>query len=159
MVSVVGDVDGLHAHLAAHPDDVDALVLDIRMPPTHTDEGIRALEDLRRAGEELAGARERYLAGPVNPATSARANRILIGIERALARETGPFGDGEVRSLTFASDPRNGYATLALPGIATAVREGSRERVREEILDLAGRLGRAADRAREAGRVLGGGSP
>jgi DNA-binding NarL/FixJ family response regulator len=53
VVSVVGDVDGLHAHLAAHPDDVDALVLDIRMPPTHTDEGIRALEDLRERGSGL----------------------------------------------------------------------------------------------------------
>ena len=119
----------------------------------------RALEDLRAAGEELASARQRYLAGGADPATSARGNRILIGIERALAREAGPFGDGEVRSLTFASDPRNGYATLALPGIATAVREGSRERVREEVLDLAGRLGTAAGRAREAARVLGGGSP
>ncbi|RYP87071.1 response regulator transcription factor [Nocardioides guangzhouensis] len=53
VLSVVGDVDGLHAYLAEHPDDVDALVLDIRMPPTHTDEGIRALESLREQGSDL----------------------------------------------------------------------------------------------------------
>ncbi|MGH7542432.1 MAG: M28 family peptidase [Gemmatimonadota bacterium] len=119
----------------------------------------RALDDLLTAGEELARARQRYLAGRVNGVTSARVNRILIGIERGLARETGPFGDGFIRSLTFAGDPRNGYATLALPGVATAVREGSRERVRNEVADLAGRLDSAATRARDAARVLGGGSP
>ena len=116
----------------------------------------RALEDLLAAGEELASARQRYLAGRADGATSVRVNRILIGIERALARESGPFGDGFIRSLTFASDPLNGYATLALPGVATAVREASRERVRDEVTDLAARLGSAAGRAREAARLLGG---
>lgn len=120
----------------------------------------RALDDLRRAGEELAAARAGYLAGPVEAGTSARVNRILIGIERALCRASGPFGDGGgVRNLTFASDPRNGYATLALPGVATAVREGSRRRVADEVRDLAARLETAADKAREAARLLAGGSP
>jgi len=31
---------------------VDAIVLDIKMPPTHTDEGLRALERLRAGGSE-----------------------------------------------------------------------------------------------------------
>ena len=119
----------------------------------------RALDDLRAAGDELARARQRYLAGGVDEATSARVNRILIGIERGLGRDSGPFGDGFIRSLTFASDPLNGYATLALPGIATAVREASREGVRYEVADLAARLELAADRARGAARLLGGGSP
>ena len=119
----------------------------------------RALDDLEAAGEELASARERYLAGRIDGATSASANRVLIGIERGLGRESGPFGGGGVRNLTFASDPRNGYATLALPGVATAVREASRERLRSEVLDLAARLGSAADRARDAASLLGGGSP
>jgi DNA-binding NarL/FixJ family response regulator len=30
--------------------DIDAIVLDIKMPPTHTDEGLRALEKLRASG-------------------------------------------------------------------------------------------------------------
>jgi DNA-binding NarL/FixJ family response regulator len=32
---------------------VDAVVLDIKMPPTHTDEGLRALETLRASGSEV----------------------------------------------------------------------------------------------------------
>ncbi len=120
------------------------------------DEG---LADLRAAGERLDEARSGYLAGPVDPARSRRANRILIGIQRRLTRPTGPFGDGRVRSLIFASDPRNGYATLALPGVATAVRETSRERIRSEIADLAARLRTAAEDSRGAAWILEDGSP
>lgn len=32
---------------------VDAIVLDIRMPPTYTDEGLRALEELRASGDPV----------------------------------------------------------------------------------------------------------
>ena len=49
VVAVATDVPGLHAALAAHP-EVDAVVLDIRMPPDHSDEGMRALEELRADG-------------------------------------------------------------------------------------------------------------
>ena len=33
--------------------DLDAAVLDIRMPPTHRDEGIVALERIRQRGDDL----------------------------------------------------------------------------------------------------------
>jgi DNA-binding NarL/FixJ family response regulator len=52
VVGIARDVDGMHRLLAEHP-DVDALVLDIRMPPDHRDEGMRALEELRAAGNEV----------------------------------------------------------------------------------------------------------
>lgn len=45
-VVTVGDAAGLHEAVAAHQPDV--AVVDIRMPPTHTDEGLRAALDLRR---------------------------------------------------------------------------------------------------------------
>jgi DNA-binding NarL/FixJ family response regulator len=45
-VVAVGDAAGLHAAVAAYPPDV--AVVDIRMPPTHTDEGLRAAIELRR---------------------------------------------------------------------------------------------------------------
>jgi DNA-binding NarL/FixJ family response regulator len=45
-VVAVGDAAALHAAVAAHPADV--AVIDIRMPPTHTDEGLRAAIELRR---------------------------------------------------------------------------------------------------------------
>jgi DNA-binding NarL/FixJ family response regulator len=49
VVGTATDVTGLHDALKAAP-EVDALVLDIRMPPDHSDEGMRALEQLRADG-------------------------------------------------------------------------------------------------------------
>jgi DNA-binding NarL/FixJ family response regulator len=52
VVAVAGDVAGLEAALAEH-EDVEALVLDIRMPPDHRAEGMRVLEGLREEGSTL----------------------------------------------------------------------------------------------------------
>ena len=46
VVAAVADADALRAAVEADPPDV--AVVDIRMPPTHTDEGLRAAIDLRR---------------------------------------------------------------------------------------------------------------
>ena len=46
LVGSCGDYDGLLAAVAEHEPDV--VVTDIRMPPTHSDEGIRAARELRR---------------------------------------------------------------------------------------------------------------
>ncbi|WP_399934409.1 LuxR C-terminal-related transcriptional regulator [Streptomyces kanamyceticus] len=45
--AAVGDADALREAVAAHRPDVT--VVDIRMPPTHTDEGLRAAIDIRGA--------------------------------------------------------------------------------------------------------------
>lgn len=39
--------------VVADDDAIDAVVLDIKMPPTHTDEGLRALEKLRAEGSTV----------------------------------------------------------------------------------------------------------
>jgi DNA-binding NarL/FixJ family response regulator len=44
--AAVGDADALRAAVAEHRPDVT--VVDIRMPPTHSDEGLRAAIDIRR---------------------------------------------------------------------------------------------------------------
>ncbi|HEY1820019.1 MAG TPA: response regulator transcription factor [Trebonia sp.] len=44
--AAVGDEEGLRAAVAEHRPD--AVIADIRMPPTHTDEGLRAAVDIRR---------------------------------------------------------------------------------------------------------------
>lgn len=49
VLATFDDSDGVSAALASY-DPVDVLVLDIRMPPTHTDEGLVLLEGLRAAG-------------------------------------------------------------------------------------------------------------
>jgi DNA-binding NarL/FixJ family response regulator len=52
VVAAVGDADALVAAVAATLPDI-ALV-DVRMPPTHTDEGIRAAIAIRRAHPDIA---------------------------------------------------------------------------------------------------------
>jgi DNA-binding NarL/FixJ family response regulator len=44
--AAVGDAEALVAAVAAHQPDV--VVVDVRMPPTHTDEGLRAALEIRR---------------------------------------------------------------------------------------------------------------
>jgi DNA-binding NarL/FixJ family response regulator len=51
VVAAVADAKALRAAVAAGPPDV--AVVDIRMPPTHTDEGLRAAIDLRRQFPDL----------------------------------------------------------------------------------------------------------
>ncbi|MEN3613292.1 response regulator transcription factor [Plantactinospora sp. ZYX-F-223] len=46
VTAAVGDADALVAAIAADPPD--AVVVDVRMPPTHTDEGLRAALEIRR---------------------------------------------------------------------------------------------------------------
>lgn len=52
VIAQVGDADALLAAAAADPPD--AAVVDIRMPPTHTSEGLRAAASLRRSHPRMA---------------------------------------------------------------------------------------------------------
>ncbi|HEY8281688.1 MAG TPA: response regulator transcription factor, partial [Leifsonia sp.] len=52
VVASVESADGLLEVVARDP-LLDAVVLDIRMPPGHTDEGLRALERLRASGSSV----------------------------------------------------------------------------------------------------------
>jgi DNA-binding NarL/FixJ family response regulator len=52
VLAAVGDADGLLEAAAEHPPDL--AIVDVRMPPTHTDEGIRAAVELRRRQPEVA---------------------------------------------------------------------------------------------------------
>lgn len=51
VVTAVESADGLDQLVDEH--SLDAVVLDIRMPPSHTDEGLVALERLRAAGSSV----------------------------------------------------------------------------------------------------------
>jgi N-acetylated-alpha-linked acidic dipeptidase len=65
-------------------------------------------------------------------------------VELSLARPEGLVGRPWYRNLLFAADRNNGYANIALPGIAEAVEDGDRPRVGREIADLAARVRTAA---------------
>lgn len=47
VVDALGDASGLLASVLAH--EPDLVILDVRMPPTHTDEGLRAAIEIRSA--------------------------------------------------------------------------------------------------------------
>ena len=51
VVELLGDTDGLSAAIAEH--EPDLVILDIRMPPTFSDEGARAARDLKDRRPEL----------------------------------------------------------------------------------------------------------
>jgi DNA-binding NarL/FixJ family response regulator len=74
VVGAVGDADGLLAAVAA--DRPDVVVADVRMPPTHTDEGIRAALAIRRRWPDVAVlvlsqyVEERYAADLLSTNTS-----------------------------------------------------------------------------------------
>jgi DNA-binding NarL/FixJ family response regulator len=51
VVAAVGDGDALLAAVAEHGPDI--AVVDVRMPPSHTDEGLRAAIQIRRAHPEM----------------------------------------------------------------------------------------------------------
>jgi DNA-binding NarL/FixJ family response regulator len=76
VVAAVGDAEALRSAVAAHRPDV--AVIDVRMPPTHTDEGLRAAVAIRRDHPGLAvlvfsqyieTSYAAQLFGPPSPAT------------------------------------------------------------------------------------------
>jgi N-acetylated-alpha-linked acidic dipeptidase len=106
---------------------------------------------LAEAGRRFASARDSALTKPNAKAIKA-ANAELRRVEVSLARPEGLVGRPWFRNLLFAADRNNGYANIALPGIAEAGEDGDAAREAAEIADLAARVRTAAqhlDRATE----------
>ena len=114
----------------------------------------QALQRLAASGDALARRRDSAL-GAGTPAPAA-ANARLRVTEHELARPAGLAGRPFQRNLVFASDRDNGYATIALPGIAEALRDRDEARARREVEELAARVRAAATRVDEAAAALGG---
>lgn len=102
-----------------------------------------AFDRLAAAGRTLNDARERALDSGLAPPDAMRANGHLLRVERAMTRDEGLDRRPWYRNLIFASDYRNGYATIALPGVAEALRSGDPARVEAEAADLAARVDEA----------------
>ncbi len=110
---------------------------------------------LEDAGRAFNVSRDSSLAGlPVDAARYAAVNARLRQVERKLTRPTGLPGRPMMRNLVFASDRDNGYATIALPGIAEALRDHDLDRARREVRDLAARVVEAAEVVESAARAL-----
>ena len=107
VVAAVGDADGLldavHAH---HP---DLAVVDIRMPPTFTDEGARAARQLKREHPELGVL---VLSQHIETNHSVSLVRLggfgdllkdrVLQVDEFLAAEVDPILDSEAGSLEGA---------------------------------------------------------
>ncbi len=108
---------------------------------------------LEQSAAAFAVTRDSVLAGPVTAVTSQAVNASLLQVERAFARPSGLRSRPWYRSLIYASDVDNGYATMSFPGVNEAVRAGDQAVALSEIADLASRFGTAAtavDAARKA---------
>nr|MCU0616725.1 hypothetical protein [Gemmatimonadaceae bacterium] len=112
-----------------------------------------AIRAMGASAEQFVAERDRRLATPLSKSARERTNAALRRVERELTRPTGLLGRPWWRSLIYAADIDNGYATMSFPGVNEAVRAGDAARARTEIADLAAAFTRAAaalDAAREA---------
>ena len=100
-VAAVGDADALKAAVAAHRPGL--VITDVRMPPSFTDEGLRAAVELRRADPGLAGT---YAVMLAELAASGRERGLLLGYAW-LPGATGPVAQIDV-SLLRAARARTG---------------------------------------------------
>lgn len=124
---------------------------DRTLPWSTLDSAIAGLTD---AGARFNTVRDSVLEDGVGKGRLAAANAALRMVEQELTRPTGLVGRPWMRNLVFAADRDNGYANIALPGIAEAARDRDADRAEAEILDLAGRVRAAATRVEAARAAL-----
>ncbi len=108
---------------------------------------------LAAAGRRFADAREAALQRVDRKAVRA-ANAELRQVELSFARPSGLVGRPQYRNLLFAADRNNGYANIALPGIAEAAEDHDAAREAKEIADLAARVRTAAQHVDRATALL-----
>ncbi|HSC58092.1 MAG TPA: M20/M25/M40 family metallo-hydrolase [Gemmatimonadales bacterium] len=113
----------------------------------------RAISDMHDAALGFANVRDAGMAssGPKGASAAlAEANLLLRQSEMALSRPEGLSGRPWFRNLMFAADRDNGYADIALPGLAEAMEDRDRPRFDHEVADLASRAEHAAELLRRA---------
>lgn len=113
----------------------------------------KAISDLRKAAEQTRDARDRLLAADQAPARGDSLTAALLRVERALTRKEGIPGRPFMQNLLFASDRDDGYATVALPAVAEALRDRNQALAKREVVDLTARIRVATARLKEAKRL------
>ncbi|MGE5143288.1 MAG: transferrin receptor-like dimerization domain-containing protein, partial [Acidobacteriota bacterium] len=71
-------------------------------------------------------------------------------VERRITRDRRLVSDGWFKSLQFASDVDNGYATLAFPSVNEAIRYADSTTTERELTDLITRVDAARGSLEEA---------
>jgi N-acetylated-alpha-linked acidic dipeptidase len=115
-----------------------------------------AIDGMASAASAFAVARDAALAGGTpSSATLRSTNAALLRVERALTRPAGLRTRPWFRSLIYAADEDNGYANIALPSVAEAIRAGDVSLTTREIADLASRFDAAAAALKDATEAIG----
>jgi N-acetylated-alpha-linked acidic dipeptidase len=104
-----------------------------------------ALDRFTAAAQAFGAARDSVLAREtrIDPARAARVNLALMQVERRLTRPEGLASRPWFRSLQFASDLHNGYATMAFPSVNEAIRDSDAPTATRELADLVTRVDQA----------------
>ena len=84
----------------------------------------------------------------------ARVNAALMQVERRFTRPEGLASDGWFKSLQFASDVDNGYATLAFPTVNEAARYADAATAERELADAVTRLEASRAALEEAAALM-----
>ena len=90
----------------------------------------------------------------IDAARAQRVNRALMQVERRLTRPEGLASRPWFRSLQFASDLDNGYATMAFPSVNEAIRYADAATATKELADLVSRVDQARAALVEAAAAL-----
>ncbi len=153
--------DVLPLDYAAFGVEMSALVaqLDSGIAKQHWSVSTQGLKDAldRFAGVARAfnAARDSAVAaGRVDSARAVRVNRALMQIERRLTRPEGLVSRPWYKSLQFASDVDNGYATMAFPTVNEAIRYADAAAAQRELADLIARIDQARGALVEAAAAL-----
>jgi len=93
-------------------------------------------------------------AGPVDSARAQRVNQALMQVERRLTRPNGLVSRPWFKSLQFAADLDNGYATMAFPTVNEAIRYADAAAANKELGDLVNRIDQARAALVEAAAAL-----
>lgn len=93
-------------------------------------------------------------AGPIDSSRAERVNQALMQVERRLTRPEGLVSRPWFRSLQFAADLDNGYATMAFPSVNEAIRYADAATATKELADLVTRVDQARSALVEAAAAL-----
>ena len=115
-----------------------------------------ALDRFTAVARAFNAARDSALAraGGVDSARAQRVNQALMLVERRLTRPEGLVSRPWFKSLQFAADLDNGYATMAFPSVNEAIRYADAATANKELVDLVNRVDQARAALVEAAVAL-----
>jgi len=114
----------------------------------------QALKDALDRFTAVAKAFNASRPATLDSAKAERVNQALMQVERRLTRPEGLVSRPWFKSLQFAADLDNGYATMAFPSVNEAIRYADAATATKELADLVTRIDQARSALVEAAAAL-----